>query len=87
MLAKATRYYIRGEGLPSNVVPDGDTASTDYVNNFDFYYNFEPEGRLGRNWEDYEAPEDPPRVSAIAPDTITRYMGDIYEFTRHTIEF
>lgn len=85
-LAKATRYYFTLKDLPTDVVPEDDNQATEYVNDFTKIYAFPPEGRLGLNWEDYTPDPANLKTFAIAPDKVTRYMGDIYEFIRYTIE-
>jgi hypothetical protein len=86
VLAKATRYYLKHKDVPTDKVPEDDLQATKFADRFDIYYAFEPEGRLGRNWEDYIPDPNNPTKVVIAPDSIRKYMGYIYEFTRYTIE-
>lgn len=86
VLAKATRYYITESEIPTNIVPEDNNQATKYAFDFTKIYTQEPEGRLGRDWEDYTPDANNPITVVIAPDRVQKYIGNIYEFTRHTIE-
>ena len=86
VLAKATRYYFTETQIPTNIVPESDTQATDYAFDFTKIYAQEPEGRLGRDWEDYTPDANNLKTVVIAPDKVQKYMGHIYEFIRYTIE-
>lgn len=86
VLAKATRYYIPESEIPTNIVPEDDNQATLYAFDFTKIYAQEPEGRLGRDWEDYVPDPTNPKIVVIAPDKVQKYMGHIYEFIRYTIE-
>lgn len=83
-IAKATHYYLPKPLIPTAVVPDSDNAGKLYAFNFAYYFNTPPQARLSKGWEDYDSPQG--LTIAIAPDKIQRYMGDLYEFVRYTIE-
>ena len=84
VVAKATHYYLPKPFVPKLIVPDSDNAGRLYAFNFSYYYNTPPQSKLSKGWEDYDTPQG--LTLAIAPDRIQRYMGDIYEFIRYTIE-
>lgn len=86
VLAKATRYYLPESEVPTNIVPEDDNQATLYAFDFTKIYAQEPEGRLGKDWEDYIPNPTNPTTVVIAPDRVQKYMGHIYEFIRHTIE-
>lgn len=85
-LAKVNYYYINKKFLPTTSVPDTSTSGTTYADDFTRFFNTAPQSRLGYDWESYNTPSSPPLKVVIAPDTITKYLGGIYEFKRYTME-
>ena len=101
VLAKANHYYFKKSDIPTDRVPDGINAGilglfnynqdpvTGGIAKFTKFFNIAPQASLGQNWENYtpDANANFLNVTAIAPDKIEPYMGEIYEFVRYTINF
>ena len=87
VLAKADNYYFKKSDVPTERVPDTRTAGTDFVDDFTKFYNIPPQSALGKNWEQYDTPEEDLTTTVVSPDRIIPYMGEIYELTRYTIQF
>ena len=99
VLAKATHYYFKKSDIPTERIPDSRNAgveglflfeqdpTTGGIARFTNFFNIAPQASLGKNWEDYTPEDALLNTTAIAPDKITPYMGEIYEFVRYTINF
>jgi hypothetical protein len=83
--AQAYYYYFTKNELPTIPVPEGDFVGRDYLNDFTRVFTIAPESRVGSNWEGQAGGYG--TTVAIAPDKITPYMGEIYEFVRYSFTF
>ena len=83
--AQAYYYYFTKNELPTIPVPQGDLVGRDYLNDFTRVFTIAPESRVGGNWEGQAGGYG--TTVAIAPDKITPYMGEIYEFVRYSFTF
>lgn len=82
-LAKRTHRFFLEKDLPTSPVPEGDEVGETFANDFTRVFTIAPESRLGQRWEKQTTLVG--KDIAIAPDTVNVYMGNIYEFIRHTI--